>query len=103
MEFHCGVPSFPGNVLELNDRFTASTFHRRVSSYGGVVKVHGLFNVRVPSIDPAWLGLTGYPQTKAEELYVTDPRALKQIILRDADSYEESRFAFIVAALLSPS
>ncbi|KAL5496136.1 hypothetical protein ACEPAH_3053 [Sanghuangporus vaninii] len=48
-------------------------FHRDiVRQYGGVVKVYGLCG--------------------DERLYVSDPKALRHIIIEDQDSYEESKF-----------
>ncbi|KAF9457370.1 cytochrome P450 [Collybia nuda] len=68
-----GPPSqswFTGNLRQL---FTAKglPFHEElVERFGGMVKVYGFFG--------------------DEQLYVSDPRALQSIVLKDQDAYEET-------------
>ncbi|KAJ7152026.1 cytochrome P450 [Mycena filopes] len=61
---------FKGNLGQL---FTAKglPFHLGlVELYGGMVRIHGFFG--------------------AEQLYISDPRALQEILIKDADAWEET-------------
>ena len=62
-------------------------FHRcLVDTFGGIIKVQGLWGVGPASVRST-LSLISNGQDK--QLYVTDPKALHHIIVKDQHVYEE--------------
>lgn len=91
--------SSPGNFPQLFNRHSYG-FHREiVKKYGGVVKLSGLLGVRSPSVHSAVSHVHCGSWYQTEELYVTDPRALHHIVVKDQYVYEETA-SFITWAFI---
>jgi len=63
-------------------------FHKHlVDTFGGVVKLQGLWGVRAASIRST---LTLISNRQDKQLYVADPKALQHIVVKDQHIYEEA-------------
>lgn len=84
------------DVGNLGQLFNAKglPFHLElVERFGGMVKVYGFFGVGsspfLRFVRTICL-LTDFLWSQDEQLYISDPRALQSILLKDQDAYEET-------------
>jgi hypothetical protein len=76
-----------GHLKRLFDPLGFAFHESLVENYGGVVKLNGLFGVCVVFLITD--GLSDYwDPPQAEQLYVTDPRALNHIVMHDGDIFD---------------
>lgn len=78
-----------GHYYDIYNRH-GQKFHRDIAQkYGGVIKIFGWCGVCVAL--SAWnMTFTNLVSSKAEQLYVSDPRALHHILVKDQYTYQET-------------
>ncbi|KAG6916982.1 hypothetical protein DXG01_004411, partial [Tephrocybe rancida] len=79
---------FKGNLGQLFNPKGLPFHQELVERFGGMVKVHGFFGVSDYSPHSVYLGSEMSDQD--EQLYVSDPRALHSIVIKEQDAFEET-------------
>jgi hypothetical protein len=66
-------------------------FHKSLPDlYGGIVKVYGFFGVSIGLMIVVIHRVNQHSVRQDEQLYITDPRTLHSILIKDSEAFDET-------------